>query len=75
MSENTRWQKELIAALRLESLFNPAQLRFPSAQEAAALAPTRAESERAVANIRAWRKYLPEACVATMIQDGWQWST
>jgi hypothetical protein len=39
------------------------------------LQPTRAEIERAVGNIRAWRSYLPEPCVAKMIEDGWQWST
>jgi hypothetical protein len=37
--------------------------------------PTPAEIARAVANIRAWRSYLPAACVTVMINDGWQWST
>jgi hypothetical protein len=30
---------------------------------------------RAAANIAAWRTYLPENCVAAMINDGWHWST
>jgi hypothetical protein len=30
---------------------------------------------RAAANIAAWRTYLPEDCVAAMIDGGWHWST
>jgi hypothetical protein len=75
MIEQACWQRELIAALHLENLFNSAQIGFPSAEDADFLKPTRVDSERAVANIRAWRTYLPEPCVAKMIDDGWQWST
>jgi hypothetical protein len=75
MIEEAIWQRELIAALHLENLFMSQQLGLAGAGVASDLKPTRAESARAVANIRAWRSYLPEACVATMIDDGWQWST
>jgi hypothetical protein len=75
MIEEAIWQRELIAALHLESLFMSQQLGLAGAGVASDLKPTRAESARAVANIRAWRSYLPEPCVATMIDDGWQWST
>jgi hypothetical protein len=30
---------------------------------------------RASANVATWRTYLPEDCVAAMIDDGWHWST
>lgn len=75
MIEDAIWQRELIAALHLENLFVSEQLGLASAGVANDLKPTRAESERAVANIRAWRTYLPAPCVAKMIDDGWQWST
>jgi hypothetical protein len=75
MIEDAIWQRELIAALHLENLFTSQQLGLPGAALANDLQPTRAESARAVANIRAWRDYLPAPCVAKMIDDGWQWST
>ena len=75
MIEEAIWQRELIAALGLENLFMSEQLGLTSPGVANALKPTRAESERAVTSIRAWRTYLPEPCVARMIDDGWQWST
>jgi hypothetical protein len=67
MITDPRRQRDLIAALRLESLFDSAQLGFPT--------PTHAQTARAQANICAWRAYLPESCVSSMINDGWQWST
>ena len=75
MTTDARWQRDLITALHVESLFSSAQLGIPSVEDAAFVKPTHAESARAVANIRAWRTYLPEACVSTMINEGWQWST
>jgi hypothetical protein len=75
MIEEAISQRELIAALHLENLFVSQQLSPASAGMANDLRPTRAESERAVANIRAWQSYLPAPCVARMIDDGWQWST
>jgi hypothetical protein len=32
-------------------------------------------ASRAAAIVADWRTYLPEACVAAMIKDGWHWST
>jgi hypothetical protein len=75
MIEEAISQRELIAELHLENLFMSEQLGIVSSGMESALKPTRAESERAVANIREWRTYLSEPCVARMINDGWQWST
>jgi hypothetical protein len=75
MTTDARRQRDLIAVLRLESLFDSAQLGFPTPAEAALIKPTEAETARAQANIGAWRAYLPETCVSSMINDGWQWST
>jgi hypothetical protein len=30
---------------------------------------------RAAINVAEWRAYLPEDCVAAMINDGWHWTT
>lgn len=75
METDAQWQSDLFDALSFESQFRAAQSTYPSPEEAMLVRPTRAESARAVANIRAWRSYLPEACVSIMISDGWQWST
>jgi hypothetical protein len=75
MPKDARRQRELIAELHLESVFNSAHLGFTKAEEARFPRATAAENERAVLKIRAWRKYLPEPCVCRMIDDGWQWST
>jgi hypothetical protein len=74
MIDDSISQRELIAALHLENLFISQQLGSTD-QMARALQPTWAETERAVANICAWRTFLPAPCVAKMIEDGWQWST
>jgi hypothetical protein len=34
-----------------------------------------AANVRASANVATWRTYLPEDCVAAMIDDGWHWTT
>ena len=75
MVEDAIWQRELITALHLESLFTSEQFGSPSPEMTNALRPTPAECERAAASMRSWRTYLPEPCVAMMIDDGWQWST
>lgn len=75
MNTDARWQRDLVAALQLESLFVSSGLAFPKLDWAESIKPTDAESKRAVANIREWRSYLPAACVNAMIDDGWQWST
>jgi hypothetical protein len=33
------------------------------------------DSARSASNVREWRNYLPEECVTTMIQMGWDVST
>jgi hypothetical protein len=75
MIDQTTWQRELVAALHLENLFISQQLGFTSERQQRDLEPTATETERAIANISAWRDYLPAPCVAKMIEDGWQWST
>jgi len=75
MTAQARWQQELTAALSLENAFIAAHPGFPGAALAESMKPTRAESERAVENIQSWRSYLPPACVASMVEEGWQWST
>lgn len=39
------------------------------------IAKVNAANLRASANVAAWKTYLPEDCVAAMIDDGWHWST
>lgn len=75
MITDAKWQQDLIAALHLDSLFDATQCGILSPIEAASIKPDKVATARAIANIRAWRTYLPEACVTAMINDGWQWST
>jgi hypothetical protein len=75
MNTDTQWNLDLLDALKFETVFSAAQRVLPSIAERESITPTYAESERAVSNIRAWRSYLPEACVSCMVADGWQWST
>jgi hypothetical protein len=75
MATDVRTQKTMIAALDRKLLFNSPQWGVPTFERAAMKEPNQARTGRAVANIRVWRKYLPQACVAAMIKDGWQWST
>jgi hypothetical protein len=63
----------MIAGLDLDELVNSAQLDVSSVH--ARDKHSQSDVSHAVANIRAWRAYLPEACVTAMIKDGWQWST
>ncbi len=74
MIDDAMWQRDVSAALRLENLFSATQ-GADGMPLASGLEPTPTETARAVANIRAWRHYLPVACVQTMLDDGWQWST
>jgi hypothetical protein len=75
MDTDAQWNLDLVDALRFEARFTAAQQVPPSIEERDLIKPTFQESQRAVANIRAWRSYLPEECVSRMIDDGWQWST
>ena len=69
------WTQDLISALHSENLFISERLGSAETSVGIDLKPTRAETERAVANIRSRRTYLPAVCVAKMIDEGWQWST
>lgn len=71
MTTDAKWQTATIAGLDFDALFNCG--RFPSARTQPE--PNHDDPARALANIRAWREYLPEACVAAMISDGWHLST
>ena len=73
MITDIRWQRAMIAGLELDAQFEAAQLGIRSAHTHND--HSRSEVNRAVANIREWRSYLPEACVKAMITHGWQWST
>lgn len=66
----------LIMALDRNTLFYSPRPAVPSRfRRDAMIKPNEADIGRAVTNIRVWQKYLPRACVAAMIKDGWQWST
>jgi hypothetical protein len=73
MATDAKIQELVIAALDLK--INSEQLGFSRLERHAMIKPNKADTEHAVANIRGWRKYLPQACVAAMIKDGWHWST
>jgi hypothetical protein len=77
MITDARAQANLVAALHLEDLFKMGY--FGSAQGLAAKTDTARKaptaSSRAAANVATWRTYLPEDCVAAMINDGWHFST
>jgi hypothetical protein len=75
MSEETNWQRELVAALYSENLFIAQHPGWGDARALNELKPSLAESVRAVDNIRAWRTFLPAPCVTKMMEEGWQWST
>ena len=75
MNTNAQRSLDLADGLGFEAQFRALQIRLPSAAEKRLIKPTLSESQRAAANIRDWRSYLPEPCVARMLEDGWQWST
>ena len=72
---DTRWHRHLAHTLELKSPVDFAP--FVSAHRiGAALSKINSDDDaHAAANITAWRSYLPEACVAAMLIDGWQWTT
>jgi hypothetical protein len=53
----------------------PSPLIKPELVMAGSIAKINAASLRASENVATWKTYLPEACVAAMINDGWHWST
>jgi hypothetical protein len=77
MITDARAQVDLVAARHLEELFKMGY--FGSAQCSTAktdmVRPASTGTSRAAANVATWRTYLPEDCVAAMINDGWHLST
>ena len=75
MFSDTRWHRHLANTLDLKAPFDFAP--FASAHRAGAesIKMNCADNARAAANIVAWRTYLPEVCIAAMVNDGWQWTT
>lgn len=73
--EDEIWKQDVLFALCSENRFIGEQPPAADSSLANDLKPTQAETERAVANIRSWRSYLPAGCVAKLIDEGWQWST
>jgi hypothetical protein len=50
-------------------------LSFKKDQGMGSIESGRSAALRAAAIVANWRTYLPEDCVAAMINDGWHWST
>jgi hypothetical protein len=77
MITDARAQVDPVTARRLEDLFKMGY--FGSVQgisdttNVSGTAST--ASLRAAANVATWRTYLPEDCVAAMMNDGWHLST
>ena len=67
MITGARSKRELATDLRLVS---PAK-----SERLGSIGKITAANLRASANVAAWRTYLPEDCVAAMIDDGWHWTT
>lgn len=62
-----------ISALNWDSMFDPGQ---PAANEVTApMGTTDIAILRAARNVAEWKTYLPDDCVAAMINDGWHWTT
>jgi hypothetical protein len=72
---DTRWHRHLAHTLNLESPTDFAPFVSAHRVGAASIKLNSVDDARAVANITAWRAYLPEACIAAMLNDGWQWTT
>jgi hypothetical protein len=85
MITDARYLGDSIAALNWDSLFKPGQLatsegmrgrrQKADVQKSASMGTSTIATLRAVRNVAEWRTYLPEDCVAAMINDGWHWTT
>ena len=74
-----------ISALNWDSMFKPGhsatsavtqnQSHKADGQRTALLGTTDIAILRAASNVAEWRTYLPDDCVAAMINDGWHWTT
>jgi len=70
MINDARQLGDSIAALNWDTLFKPGHLVTVAHRGTTGMA-----TFRAARNIAEWRTYLPEECVAAMINDGWHWTT
>jgi hypothetical protein len=70
MITDARHLGDSIAALNWDSMFKPVHSATPASMPMADIAIL-----RAARNVAEWRTYLPEDCVAAMINDGWHWTT
>ena len=74
-----------ISALNWDSMFKPGHLapsegtrdqaHSADVQKTASTGTIDIAILRAARNVAEWRTYLPEDCVAAMINDGWHWTT
>jgi hypothetical protein len=64
MITDARHLGDSIATLDWDSMFKPGHL-----------ATTGITTLHAAKNVAEWRTYLPEDCVASMVLDGWHWTT
>ena len=85
MIPDARHLGDSIAALNWDFMFKPGHLATSEGardqahkaevQKAAPMETTGIATLRAARNVAEWRTYLPEDCVAAMINDGWHWTT
>jgi len=85
MITDARRVGDSIAALNWESLFKPGRMAMgertrdqahkADVQQSASMGTSGIPGLRASRNVAEWRTYLPEDCVAAMINDGWHWTT
>jgi hypothetical protein len=52
-----------------------ARLDLPVLPSTPCFTRSRADLLRACYNVETWLNYLPQACVRTMVLDGWHWTT
>jgi len=74
MITDSRWQTDPIAAPKWANR-KQGLVRNTGAAEIVSIHMGESAASRAAANIAVWRGYLPDDCVAAMIEDGWHWST
>jgi hypothetical protein len=75
MFSDTRWHRHLARTLNLKAPVDYAPFVSAHRNGAASIKLSSVDHARATAKINEWRAYLPEACVAAMLNDGWQWTT
>jgi hypothetical protein len=85
MITDARYLGDSIAALNWDSMFKPGHLATNGVtrdqahkadmQKTAPMGTIDIAILRAARQVAEWRTYLPEDCVAAMINDGWHWTT